>query len=60
MRTKFGYDITFQLEKKKRQLPSERLEGGGSTDLDLAQTVRILMKKQRITEETQRLMRENQ
>lgn len=36
------------------------LEGESFDDLDLAQTVRILMERQKITEETQRLMWENQ
>ncbi|GMN19214.1 hypothetical protein TIFTF001_042836 [Ficus carica] len=36
------------------------LEGESFDDLDLAQTVKILMERHKITEETQRLMRENQ
>lgn len=39
---------------------ASRFEGGGSDDLDLAQAVRVLMEKQRIADETQRQMRENQ
>lgn len=34
--------------------------GGGSEDLDLQQAVWVLMEKQKITDETQKLMRENQ
>ena len=47
------------MEERPTNLNDEhanRLEGGGSDDLDLAQVVRVLLEKQRITEETQRLM----
>ena len=38
---------------------ANKFEGGGSNNFDLIQDVRALTEKQRITEETQRLMLEN-